>query len=278
MRHAWIVVGALLLLSHRVHGQRSTQVMVGGRAVEVIRMGTGSPTLVLESGAGEGVSGWRRILPRLAQHTSVIAYSRRGHGASAPSAAPGSPTESVEELHALLTALRVRGPILLGGHSFGGLLARLYVSRYPQDVAGLLLVDATHESQFARWGTLEPQFRILDTIRAMLPNLPPAVRDDQRQILEIASTESVPGMRPLPDIPLAIITATQPCAPDREFVCRDPRAIAAWRAMHDEWFAGASVGLRLVSNRTSHYVMNDQPELVIESLRFLLGATRRRQE
>jgi pimeloyl-ACP methyl ester carboxylesterase len=274
MHRTWLTLCTVVLVATPARAQRPTLVTVDGRQVEVVRMGVGSPTLVLESGAGEGVSAWSGVLPRLAQHTSVIAYSRRGHGQSTGSDAPGSPSQSVDDLHALLAALHVRGPILLGGHSFGGLLARLYTSTYPQDVAGLLLVDATHESQFARWGALEPQFKILDTIRALLPNMSPASREDQRQIVELAAEESVPGMRPLPDIPLAVITATKPCAPDREFVCRDPRAIAAWRALHDEWFARTSHGLRLVSNRTGHYVMSDEPALVVEALRFLVSATR----
>jgi pimeloyl-ACP methyl ester carboxylesterase len=122
-------------------------VSVFGREVEVVRMGEGSPTLVLESGGGESAGQWSRILPELARQTRVITYSRAGFGKSTASPLPGSPQSSVAELHALLQELGETGPFVLGGHSWGALLARLYVSTFPADVVGLVLIDGTHEAQ-----------------------------------------------------------------------------------------------------------------------------------
>src|SRR6185295_10772580 len=114
---------AVLVLAIRTHvvAQQAPLVSVAGRQVEVVRMGEGSPTLVLESGAGEAASQWARILPELAKHTRVIAYSRAGFGKSTPSTVPGSPQLSVAELHQLLQVLGESGPLVLGGHSWGGL-------------------------------------------------------------------------------------------------------------------------------------------------------------
>jgi pimeloyl-ACP methyl ester carboxylesterase len=99
-------------------------VRVAGRQVEVITLGTGKPTLVLESGGGESASQWKRILAKLAQQTHVIAYSRAGFGRSDPTGS-ASPQASVRELHQLLQALGERAPVVIAGHSWGGLLARL---------------------------------------------------------------------------------------------------------------------------------------------------------
>lgn len=255
--------------------QRTDTVRVGARRVEVLRMGTGSPTLVLESGAGEGAEEWKGIIADLAQFTHVLAYSRSGHGRSSATPGTGSPQASVAELHELLRTLGATGPVVLVGHSWGGLLARLYVSTYPGEVAGLVLIDGTHEAQFARWAPLNPAFKIMDSIRALLPTLSPSARGAYEQILAVQNAQQVSGMKSLPaSLPVAVITALKPCAPQREFTCRDPRALAVWRALHDEWFTQATTGIRIVSAQTEHYVMNDQPQLILQAARFVLDQVR----
>jgi pimeloyl-ACP methyl ester carboxylesterase len=259
--------------------QEPTLVRVDGRQVEVIQLGTGSPTLVLESGGGEDASQWKSILPALAKETHVIAYSRAGFGKSDPArgevAAP-SPQSSVRDLHQLLQVLGERAPVVLAGHSWGGLLARLYASTYPSEVAGLVLIDGTHESQFKRWQEVEPAFNFADSIRALTSKMPPRVRAMYEQLLEIQAAQRVDGMKPLVDMPLAVITAVKQCPPDGDFPCRSPRALAVWRQLHDEWFARSTDGLRLVSSGTAHYVMNDQPSLITTAVRFVVDEVRAR--
>jgi pimeloyl-ACP methyl ester carboxylesterase len=127
---------ALLVLIALVCGapcaaqQQSKIVQVGERSVEVIEMGNGTPTLILEGGVGESATDWRGVLPALAAHTRVIAYSRPGYRQSGAAAGPPSPQASVQQLHALLATLGEGAPVVIVGHSWGGLLARLYVSTY----------------------------------------------------------------------------------------------------------------------------------------------------
>src|SRR6185503_10870952 len=95
------------------------------------------------------------VLPAVAEFTRVCAYDRPGTYAeikgeivpsrSDPVAQPRTAPEMVEELHALLQAAEVPGPYVLAGHSFGGFMARLYASTYPDEVVGLVLVDAYSE-------------------------------------------------------------------------------------------------------------------------------------
>lgn len=278
MRRTWFALA--LPLATTIHAwpllaQRSDTVSVGGRRVEVIRLGTGSPTLVLESGGGEGATEWNPVIADLAKLTRVVAYSRTGHGKSGPLIGPGSPQRSVAELHELLGAIGESGPVIVAGHSWGGLLARLYASTYPAEVAGLVLIDATHEAQFLRWQAVNPAFAIADTIRAMVTMFPPAARIDFEQMLGVQDVQRVEGMKVLPSsLPLAVITALKPCAPQREFTCRDPRALAIWRGLHHEWFSQVSTGLHLVSAKTEHYVMNEQPDLILRAVGFVLEQAR----
>jgi len=279
---AALVCAILFMVSaEKTSAQESTLLRVGGRQVEVIQLGTGSPTLVLESGGGEDASQWKGILPELAKQTHVIAYSRAGFGRSDPThteaATPQSPQSTVRDLHELLQALGEGAPVVLAGHSWGGLLVRLYASTYPTEVAGLVLIDGTHESQFHRWQAVVPAFSFADTIRALTSKMPPLVRAMYNQLLDIQSAQRVDGMKPLADMPLAVITAVKPCPPNGDFPCRDTRALAVWRQLHDEWFARSTDGLHLVSSRTAHYVMNDQPSLITDAVRFVVGEVRGRQ-
>jgi pimeloyl-ACP methyl ester carboxylesterase len=116
--------------------------VVDGRDIRWRTAGSGSPTVVLEAGLTAAASEWARVQPRLALTTRVVAISRAGYGGSTPVARRPAQA-SVADLAAVLD--EVHGPLVLVGHSWGGLLARLYTAQHPERVAALVLVDATHE-------------------------------------------------------------------------------------------------------------------------------------
>jgi CubicO group peptidase (beta-lactamase class C family)/pimeloyl-ACP methyl ester carboxylesterase len=123
----------------------SRKIDVGGFRLAISCRGTGTPTVVLESGAGWGASAWYRLEPRLAKTTRVCSYDRAGLGGS-DERRPPRPVPAarvVEELHLLLTRARIAPPYVLGGWSLGGFFNRLYAKRYPSEVIGLVGVDGT---------------------------------------------------------------------------------------------------------------------------------------
>jgi len=109
--------------------------------------GTGSPTVILDSGLGVPAMGWDFVQPEIAKSTRVCSYDRAGYGWSSAGPMPRTTGEIVKELHALLTASGEKGPYVLVAHSFGGYNVRVYTKEYPADVAGLVLVDTSHEDQ-----------------------------------------------------------------------------------------------------------------------------------
>lgn len=112
----------------------------------------GDPTVILEAaGLGECCLTWALVQPEVAWFARVCAYDRAGYGWSDASPRPRTAQVMVEELHALLAGADIQGPLVLAGHSFGGMLARLYAHRYPESVAGMVLVDSAHEEQFLRF-------------------------------------------------------------------------------------------------------------------------------
>src|SRR5580692_6500180 len=112
--------------------------------------GQGSPTVILDSGLGVPAVGWNPVQTEVAKFTRVCSYDRAGYGWSGATTFPRTSTEIVKELHALLEAANEKGPYILVGHSFGGFNVRVYSGQYPNDVAGMVLVDASHEDQNER--------------------------------------------------------------------------------------------------------------------------------
>jgi len=123
---------------------------VGGHRLHIYCVGEGRPTVVLETGALAMSALWGWVQPQVAVHTRVCSYDRAGLGWSEPGPAPRDALHISSELHTLLKNSGEAPPYVLVGHSFGGLLVRVYTDQYPEDVAGLLLLDSSHPDQVAR--------------------------------------------------------------------------------------------------------------------------------
>jgi pimeloyl-ACP methyl ester carboxylesterase len=122
---------------------------VGGHRLHLHCTGSGSPTVVLQPGGGDLSSAMAWIAPAVASHTRVCVYDRAGRGWSDPAESPQDATQIANDLHTLLQRGNVPGPYVLAGHSFGGLYVLTYADRYPTDVAGMVLIDATNPASEA---------------------------------------------------------------------------------------------------------------------------------
>jgi pimeloyl-ACP methyl ester carboxylesterase len=117
--------------------------LVSGHRMHIFCTGSGSPTIVLESGLGNDSFVWDRVQPALSRTTRVCSYDRAGYGYSDALPAPRDADHIAAELHGLLVRAKVVGPIVLMGHSMGGIYVRYYATRYPEEVRGLIFVDAS---------------------------------------------------------------------------------------------------------------------------------------
>jgi pimeloyl-ACP methyl ester carboxylesterase len=121
---------------------------VGGYRLHLHCQGERGPSVVLDAGQGESSLSWFGIQSEIAKATRVCAYDRAGLGWSEPSPRPRTARVMAEELHNLLEKAKVPKPYVLVGASLGGLNARVYAHLYPEEVAGLVLLDAAHEEQY----------------------------------------------------------------------------------------------------------------------------------
>lgn len=126
-----------------LHPQRLID--VGGRRMNIICSGTGSPTVILDAGLGADATAWRLVQPAVARHTRVCSYDRAGMGFSDPTKSPRDASAIVHDLHALLRRAGISPPYVLVGWSIAGLYTRLYEYRYPNEVVGLVEVDPDSE-------------------------------------------------------------------------------------------------------------------------------------
>lgn len=150
---------------------------VGGYRLHLSCRGKERPAVVFESAMWEPGLTWALVQPEVARFARACTYDRAGLGWSEPSPRPRNADSMLEELRALLRNAAIPSPYVLVAHSSGGILARLYAHRHPQEVAGLVLVDGAHEEQFERFPEpirrvqrpmWDQQWAVLEGIRGMV--------------------------------------------------------------------------------------------------------------
>jgi len=165
----WLILIIVLLLAIGYIYQRRTtaadfaqfpppgqRVDVGGYSLHIYCTGEGSgPMVVVDAGNGDFSTGWQGIQPEVSKSARICTYDRAGYGWSDPSPHPRTATQMANELHQLLVNAKIDPPYILVGHSLGGLTVRVFASQYPDEVAGMILVDAGHEDQLER---LPPEY------------------------------------------------------------------------------------------------------------------------
>ena len=118
-----------------------------GRRLNFVCAGSGSPTLVFEGGMGAHLLSWQKVAGPVTRANRACFYDRAGYGYSDPPRRPSTASHATDDLHQVLRRAHVALPIVLVGHSVGGLYATLYADRFPIDVAGLVLIDPSFAEQ-----------------------------------------------------------------------------------------------------------------------------------
>jgi pimeloyl-ACP methyl ester carboxylesterase len=278
-------------------GQR---IDVGGYKMHIVCAGQGSPTVILESGLGDTYVSWRKVQPQIAKFARVCSYDRAGLGFSDPSSRPHTSHVMAEELHALLRAANVAPPYVLVGHSMGGFNVRLFASLYRSEVAGMVLVDASHPDQENR---LPPELKNMEsswlreaefleyTMPLGVPRLLDLCEPDpvprtaecnfHSQRENVAELKAFPesaaetaASGTLGDLPLAVLSHD----PERSSADLPPVLAKptneAWEKLQEELAQLSSRGTQAIAKGSAHYIQIDRPDVVIDAVHNVVDQSR----
>lgn len=286
------------------------RVSVDGRGFYVESRGVGEPTVVFEAGAGGRSDVWSRdlhepigtrtmVLPAVAAFTHVFTYDRPGTIGEVvtdldPTSEPFYPSRSdpvpqprtirdiVADLHSVLEACEVPGPYVLVGQSLGGLSMRLYASTYPDDVVGLVLVDATSDDVYDafRKAMTPEQWEEFNTLSvdkhdllAAYPDaeiLLTAPLDEDPSFAQMREAEAKSPLRPMP---LFVLSHGVPFpAPFPGWSSETMEAVMA--DLQNRVAKLVPNARHIVAEESGHNIHQDQPDLVIDAIRQVVDAVR----
>jgi pimeloyl-ACP methyl ester carboxylesterase len=273
---------------------------VGGYRMHIDCAGEGSPTVILESGLGDTFASWRKVQPQIAKFTRVCSYDRAGLGYSDSSPQPRTSKVIAGELHALLHAAGIAPPYVLVGHSMGGFDVRLFASLFRNEVAGIVLVDASHPDQENRFSpevkTMEGSWRReAEFLEYTMPLGIPRLLDlcDEDPVLRAAecnfhtAAESVAELKSFPesaaqtaasgslgDLPLAVLSH-DPDKPSADLPADVAQPLNdSWAKMQKELSQLSTRGTQVTAKNSSHYIQMDRPDVVIDAVRGMLDQVR----
>jgi len=296
-------INAVLL--HRARAAMPGQLyLVDGHHMRLDCTGSGSPVLVLDSGLGNDGLVWSGVTSILAQTTRVCSYDRAGMGWSDMVPPPRDADHIADQLHGLLAAAGVHGPIVLMGHSIAGLYIRDYAARYPAQIAGLIFVDSSSPFQnrdpafrsemqsmpspvrvalmqstfvlgLPRWsGQCSNGFPMLDHTIAVLAS-------ESRCHLLVASplgearsfdaSSSQTATTTFGALPILVFSSD----PARTLADHQPPAIVeAWTHMQEKLAGLSTRSRRIIAKGSPHYIMLERPELIVEEVPLFVAQVR----
>ncbi len=158
-------------LDRRMYPAPDQLIDVGGYRLHLTCVGSGMPTVILESGLGETGSYWALIADAVGRDTRVCAYDRAGRGWSDSAPTAHDAVATATDLHRLLEAGHISGPFVLVGHSSGAQYVRVFASQHPEQVAGMVLVDGQPAEALERLPNFPAFYRSFRIVYALLPSL-----------------------------------------------------------------------------------------------------------
>ena len=233
------------------------RVDISGRSLAAWCSGDGTPPVILETGLGAPASDWRDVHEKVAHQTRVCHYDRANCGSSDPAPTPRTARDMAEDLHALVHATDIRTPVVIAGHSFGGPIAIEYTRAWPDEVAGLVLVDPAAPDQFDKFGPLIP-----DQLAEMKKFWTTGWRTPEgtAERIDFPSTfDSIRNVETLGDVELIVLTSgTWQVAPV-------PQPHEMWVELHRR-YAGLSTRSEQRVLDGDHFLQRSAPDAVAQAI------------
>jgi len=284
----------------RAHPMPGQLVDIGGYRMHIHCTGQGTPTVILDSGLGDSYISWHKVQPQIAQFTRVCSYDRAGLGYSDSSPRHRTSKDIAEELHTLLHNAGIPSHYILVGHSMGGYDVRLFAGHYRDEVAGMVLVDASHPEQQKRFppalndldaGWIRDEEFLEFTMPVGIPRLMGFCGHDAvvraAECTFYSAREAVAELKKFPesaaqtatsgslgDMPLAVLShdpsTPQPDLP--EDLVKPTNDV--WQQMQAELARLSTRGTQVIAKNSGHYIQLDRPDVVIDAVRRIVDQLR----
>lgn len=208
------------------------------------------PSVIFESGLGNGIGTWSKVAPIIAKNSHVVLYDRAGTEKSKfliKTETPQTAQMVVNNLKLLLHKLHLKPPYILVGHSVGGLYMQLFAREYPNEISGIVLVDSVSPNQ---------------TTNDALPKKSAYYYLDAAGIT--ASEREVKKAPTFPNIPLIVLSATIHGKPNSPY--NSPANKLLWSKWQAELANMSNKSQHITANKTGHYIQEQKPWLVIAAI------------
>ena len=267
---------------------------VNGRNMHINCVGNKSPTIILDSGTGGFSLEWKDIQNSLSQYVRVCAYDRAGYGWSDMGPLPRTTKRIAHELHTLLQNAGIHGPYIIVGHSFGGFTAQYFARYFNDEIAGLVLVDSSHEEQVYRLPengkdvvrrSLHQDRSGMVTKAVLHEHYPKNEAAVAQQLMTrwsamltwreemanyaLSSRELRDIHRgPILEIPIVVLTRGKRVWPDTPY---GDAMEAAWAELQDELSCLSDHSTHIIAENSGHSIHLDEPELVVDAIHDVLN-------
>jgi pimeloyl-ACP methyl ester carboxylesterase len=260
---------------------------VGGHRLHINCTGTGSPTVIIEAGAGDWSTSWAAyVQPEVAKTTRVCTYDRAGMGWSEAGPLPRDAAQNAKELYTLLQNANIPGPYVMVGHSLGGLVVRVFVHDYASEIAGVVLVESMNPNKFTQSPEIQAQsesqsqpfsfqamlarfgiVRLLVKLPGIAPSLPPneeayyplyirpqsfQATDNEYQGMPAAGAQAA-AVKSFGDLPLIVLTAK---------LNND----SVWQEWQTELLQLSSNSQHLFAENSGHNIQAEQPDAAVAAI------------
>ena len=262
---------------------------IGSHRLHASCRGEGEVVVLFEPGLGGSSLEWIPLQEAIAVHTRACIYDRAGYAWSDPGNPPRNVSRLAAEAHLLLTSMEIEAPLILVGHSFGGMVARTLAELRHDTIKGLILVDASHEDQFEKFAGSSATDMLPKSTNFVIsqPEIPAGLRDDIREKIyafsrmrktyaalhgELSSfresAQHIKSRRRIFNFPVTVIQRGIDPYSDDDGGNRN----RMWQELQQDLVGLSEQGELLVAEQSGHHIHIDQPQLVIDAILSMLGS------
>jgi len=227
---------------------------------EYSKSGEGTPAIVLINGGSGPIEGWFKVFHELAKVSTVIAYNRLGVGKSDKPSSPQHGNAIVSSLRELLREIQIQPPYIIVGHSLGGLYANLFARQYPEEAAGVILLEASHPQDLKLNQMQSPFIQKLNKILGVFDSLSKHRKWNEVEYVE-ETARQIEQSADFPDIPLFVISGGKKSSftTDQVYQIRAQNQLDLVRL--------STQGVQITASNSGHFPQMSEPNVVIDAIK-----------